>query len=520
MAEGIGIIASQLDRLKEVPKSNGLHVTTSEFPRMMKEVVDFIDKWLREQNHHVISFCFERTQSATITTDTLWRIVVLGFAHLYPSVCQHILNIVQSNKIPDPSDNDGRFKFLIETPLSKLNDVPYEELPVIVIDALDESGGLRYDSSRKDDHKSLLRMLKHWIHVDHLKRFELILTSRHDEFIQRMFPESMSIHIDIPSGSNVNPGDSTSHDIRIFLKSRLDSMGEGGAWIKRALDRLVPYAAGIFIWAMTVADFLEVDPQVRFMILESKKRGDNAEGLDESYSLYLTVIGASFGQICEEEIQGIVSVIGAMIFAEQLLSDDGLLMFPGVRIGDSDILRLVRKGLMSVLDSGPVLHFHHQSYEDFLLSCYFRQGLHKLSGVLDCEHHERQLAPLCLKAMVSSELHFNMGNLDSSTINNVDIQATVKSTVPPLIIYYSQFWADHLVHVLDKKLMEAVKFVIYEKLLFWIEMMSLLGKAYEVSSILKKALSWKVCLQVILLNMSSVDYYFISIFSHHYLLID
>jgi len=181
---------------------------------MMKEVVDFIDKWLREQNRHVISFCFERTQSATITTDTLWRIVVLGFARLYPSVCQHILNIVQSNKIPDPSDNDGRFKFLIETPLSKLNDVPYEELPVIVIDALDESGGLRYDSSRKDDHKGLLRMLKHWIHVDHLKRFELILTSRHDEFIQRMFPESMSIHIDIPSGSNVNPGDSTSHDIR------------------------------------------------------------------------------------------------------------------------------------------------------------------------------------------------------------------------------------------------------------------------------------------------------------------
>ena len=99
------------------------------------------------------------------------------------------------------------------------------------------------------------------------------------------------------------------------------------------------------------------------MILESKKREDNAEGLDESYSLYLTVIGASFGQICEEEIQGIVSVIGAMIFAEQLLSDDRLLVFPGVRIGDSDILRLVRKGLMSVLDSGPVLHFHHRSYD-------------------------------------------------------------------------------------------------------------------------------------------------------------
>jgi len=62
LAKGIRIIASQLDQLKEVPKLNGLHVTTSEFPRMMKEVMDFIDKWLQEQNRHVISFCFERTQ--------------------------------------------------------------------------------------------------------------------------------------------------------------------------------------------------------------------------------------------------------------------------------------------------------------------------------------------------------------------------------------------------------------------------------------------------------------------------
>jgi len=90
-----------------------------------------------------------------------------------------------------------------------------------------------------------------------------------------------------------------------------------------------------------------------------------------------------------------------------------------------------------------------------------------------------------LKAIASSELHFNIGNLDSLTINNVDIQTTIKSTIPPLIIYSSQFWADHLVYVPDKKLIEAVKFMIYEKLLFWKEIMD---KVYKVSLILKKAL--------------------------------
>jgi len=86
---------------------------------------------LQGQDRHVISFRFDRTQSTTITTDAFWRVVALGLARLYPSVRQHILNLVQNNKVPDPSDMNGRFKFLIETPLSTLNDVPSEELPVM-----------------------------------------------------------------------------------------------------------------------------------------------------------------------------------------------------------------------------------------------------------------------------------------------------------------------------------------------------------------------------------------------------
>jgi len=276
-------------------------------------------------------------------------------------------------------------------------------------------------------------------------------------------------------------------------------MGEGDAWIKGALDRLVPRAAGIFIWTTTVADFLEVDPRVRLGILESKKREDNTEGLDELHSVYLTVVEAAFGQICKEEIQGIISVMGAMIFAKQPLGDDVLLMLPGVKIGDLNILQLIRKGLMSVLDPGPVLCFHHRSFEDFILSRFFRQKLHKLSSIWNRELHERHLALLCLRAMVSSKLHFNMGNLDSSSIKNVNIN--VKSTVSPLISYSSLFWVDHVTQApSDEKMMKAVKFVMYEKLLFWLEVMSLTGHVHEAYLILRRATIWKVCLQVISLQ--------------------
>jgi len=69
------------------------------------------------------------------------------------------------------------FEDLIETLLSILGDVPCKELLVIVIDALDECGGLRHDLPAKDDYEGLLHTLKRWVQVDHLKRFKLVITS-------------------------------------------------------------------------------------------------------------------------------------------------------------------------------------------------------------------------------------------------------------------------------------------------------------------------------------------------------
>jgi len=366
------------------------------------------------------------------------------------------------------------------------DDIPPEQLPVIVIDALDECGGLRHDSSGMEDFEGLLRTLKCWALVDHLKKFKVVITSRPEDNIIRMFPDTISTHVNIPSGSDVRPGDSASDDICTFLKYRLDTMGVELAWITGALEYLVPRAVGIFIWATTVADFLSVNPKIRF---DSLKRGDEMEGLDDLHSLYLTVIATSFRRATKPEIKAITSVIGATIFAKQPLDDTTLMRLPGVE--SPHMLNYIRNGLMSVIDSNPILRFHHRSFEDFLLSTSFRQHLPNLSDVQDRNLHEHQLAALCLNCMVSSELHFNMCNLNSSSIENVDIPSANKSAIAPLTSYSSQFWIDHLVQTRHEEIfMKAVEFVMYEKLLFWIEVMSMLGKAHEVSAILKRALEW------------------------------
>jgi len=146
-------------------------------------------------------------------------------------------------------------------------------------------------------------------------------------------------------------------------------MGMNGALIKKALDYLVPRAAGIFIWATTVANFLKLDPEGRFAILEK----GNGKGLKGLHSLYSTIVKASFDVLEKEEIEAVASVMGAMIFSKQPLDDNALIMLPQVKIPDSDVNRLglIRKGLASVINSGPILHFHHRSFEDFLLSTFF-----------------------------------------------------------------------------------------------------------------------------------------------------
>jgi len=42
LANSMGILAGQLNRLKQVPKSGELGATINEFPGMTEEVVDFI----------------------------------------------------------------------------------------------------------------------------------------------------------------------------------------------------------------------------------------------------------------------------------------------------------------------------------------------------------------------------------------------------------------------------------------------------------------------------------------------
>jgi len=91
----------------------------------------------------------------------------------------------------------------------------------------------------------------------------------------------------------------------------------------------------------------------------------------------LAVVKTSFRRdLKKEEIKMVTSVMGAMIFAKEPLDDNMLIVLPGVK--SKSMLQFIQNGLVLVIDTSSILHFHHCSFENFLLSPFFKQELHTL----------------------------------------------------------------------------------------------------------------------------------------------
>jgi len=77
----------------------------------------------------------------------------------------------------------------------------------------------------------------------------------------------------------------------------------------------------------------------------------------------------------------VTSVMDTMIFAKELLNNDMLIVLPGVK--SKSMLQFIQNDLVSVIDTGSILYFHHCSFENFLLSLFFKQELHTLQAIQD-----------------------------------------------------------------------------------------------------------------------------------------
>jgi len=434
---------------------------------------------LRDSKRLGSSFFFRRERATVMTPKALWRTVAYDLARQYLAIRRHLVSELEADEaILSTINIDKLFHHLIHGPLVAGGEI----FPVIVVDALDECGGL--DGQHSDERKALMRTLSSWSRLP--GRFKLIVTSRVETDIEQLFSRTSHHPLEICAGRDVTP--QSSNDIRLFLEDELRQIAVQYTrtltpdWPGyETINVLTTKSAGLFIWARTVVKFVtrgEPGEQLH-RILEGGSTGDMS-------ALYSWILNASFPSPSGDFLESLRLVLGGIIFAKAPLTAPSLERLFSIT---NSTLEYICNGLQSVMDSQGLMHFSHQSFVDFLLDptrC-------PPNFLIDRRRESRSLTLACLHTM-RDNLKFNICNLTSSYIRNAEVpnlKSQVEECIPPHLSYSCCFWASHLTETMfDNEVSDCLVYFTDHQFLFWLEVLSLVRQVKIASTMLGSLAGW------------------------------
>jgi hypothetical protein len=429
------------------------------------------------------SFFFQRQNSSILTPHALWRTVAYDLARRHPTARRiMITKLVEDEVIPSTTNIETLFCHFIHEPLIGSMGVPTARSPVVVIDALDECGGLEGQNSTHRRH--LMATLRNWSRLP--SKFKLIVTSREDNDIEGLFSAIPHHPIEIPAGQRV--GARSSRDIQIFLTDRLRLIAKkyprslSPSWPEaHIVNELTDRAAGLFIWAETVVKFISRGEPQRLLnlVLEGRETGD----IDE---LYKQILSTVFQHPSSEDVLDFKSVVGTIIFAKAPLS---FLPLAKLLSTNESTVEHICNALRSILDSTGILQFHHQSFVDFMLN----KDKCPQEYLLDQHDQDRNLTLACLRTM-RDNLRFDICSFDSSYLRNDDIPdlaSRADEHIPTHLFYSSCWWASHLSKInFDDTTFDHLRYFMRRQFLHWLEVLSIKKHVNLASEMLLSLIRW------------------------------
>ncbi|KAG8768459.1 hypothetical protein FRC16_007024, partial [Serendipita sp. 398] len=279
-------------------------------------------------------------------------------------------------------------------------------------------------------------------------------------------------------------------DIHFFARSKLaDVASECGLppeWPgKEKLEEIVDRSGGLFIFVETLARLLEVglDPDQYLAQALSVGTGSAVERL---YNLYNMAIRSQIGQNKEEFRSAMGTIIAVGKYRP--LRDKSVAQITGLR--PNIVTTLVNKlGSLLYRDAGTNggIRVRHLSVIDFLTVSTTPEDLR-----VDTKRANRNVGMACLKIM-TQELRFNICGIESSFTSNedtVDLQSRIDQNMSDALQYSCLHWSGHLSHITDTKEGEVEaaleEFTRAPRLLYWIEALSVMGKAPAGDSVLRR----------------------------------
>jgi ribosomal protein S9 len=428
-------------------------------------------------------FFFQRQKANVMTSNALWRTVAYDLARIHRAIQRAIVTRLKKGDLSLTTVNvEKLFLHLIREPLIESESNVEELLPVVVIDALDECGGLEGQYSA--DRRALMRALTSWAGLP--AKFKLIVTSRGESDIEQLFSTTRHFPVEISAGKTVKAR--SSEDIQLFLTYQLHEVALGYSkslsptWPgPQIIQKLAERAGGLFIWAETVTKFIRSGNPVGRLRLVLEEAGTTY--LD---TLYEQILYTSFPNPTETEIATLCSVLGTVILAKAPLS---LLAIAHLLSLDVSAVEHICNGLKSLIRSGDTLGFHHESFVDFLIDPNRRTSKFFIMQ----EQESRALTQVCLRTM-RENLRFNICGLESSHTLNADIPDLLsrkKQHIPQHLSYSCSWWANHLAETeFDDGIFQDLQHFMQKQFLFWLEVLSIIKRVNLASRSLSLLVNW------------------------------
>ncbi|KAJ6567905.1 WD40-repeat-containing domain protein [Mycena vulgaris] len=438
---------------------------------------------LLESGRLASSFFFKREEFLSQTPTALWCSVAYDLAHTYPEVRSKILQTLDSREVvPHITGPDDIFNKLIMSSLGNPLSVSPGRMPVLVIDALDECGGL---TASRAYQKQVLSALSRWKHLP--SQVKLFVTSRNERNIHSVLGSMGSQCRVLEVGEKATP--ESYLDIENYLRCGFDTIRSEytslpDPWpTKKDLKLLTDAAAGLFIWASTVLKVVgdhqpkrELE-QILEMLRDRRQNQDRESQLEQLYQSLLT---SKFPSTSDAAI--FKQVAGAILVAQIPLSLQDLeALVPSLT---SEDLKFVCTQLSSVLDSESGLRFVHQSFVDFLVNLPEGSSFNYEQTI-----HEQRMVSACFMTM-TEQLKFNIAGVQSSYWRN-DVLPGLEEKVSNHLYYACRFWSPHLQRIVEKaSMLEPISRFMHTQLLFWLEVLSARGVTRTASEVLRALDRW------------------------------
>ena len=441
-------------------------------------------------------YCLNRNEMAEQRDKNIFTTIARDLADRDAQMRRELVAAVHlDTSLKNTTDILQQWKELIMKPAQKLSEAMVGPI-VIVIDALDESGGvdsrqhiLRILAGKLDDESRIPKLPPN---------FRILLTSRP---LPDIYDALNGVsHVKQKSMDSI-PSSLTQCDILHYVSCELS--GLKGIESKEVSASLARASDGLFEWARLACAYIKGDDDAgitateRFELVITSNKDNYVPLLDSMYKLTLETIFPPDQDMRRNRsirLDRFRSVMAQILGTAEPLPLASLNnmrhQFAHIRKTDiSTIIRPMGALLSGTTDPSASIRPLHASFPEFLMD-ENRSG----DFFVDVSHIHNDLAFASLELMKDS-LQFNICRLPTSYLPNSEIRdlaERLKKYISPELSYSCRFWTDHLrLAQFNLPLADAVRdFFNDEWLLFWLEVLSLLKTVNTCASWLSNVLQW------------------------------